>query len=100
MNLTTQSQLNLLIKEFKTLQTDADSLAFAPKWRVFYSDLSQEDAKIATNAWFNAISDNLFQIRKTVENMSNEEKQVHVGFFDDIKNHAFFQKNEANVLSV
>lgn len=99
MNLTTQSQLNLLIKEFKSLQTDGDSLVFAPKWRVFYNNLSQEDAKIATKAWFDAISDNLFQIRKTVENMSNEEKQKHVGFFDDIKSHAFFQKNEANILS-
>jgi hypothetical protein len=92
MDATTKMQLDALINAFKTLQTDRDSGAFAPKWRIFYSNLSQEDAKIATKAWFDAISDNLFQIRKTVENMSNEEKKAHVGFFDDIKNHAFFEK--------
>ena len=100
MNLTTQSQLNLLIKEFKSLQTDSDSRVFAPKWRVFYNNLSQEDAKIATKAWFDAISDNLFQIRKTVETMSNEEKKEHVSFFDDVKNHDFFQKRETTALSI
>ena len=47
MNLTTQSQLAHLIDEFKLLQTDADSHAFEPKWRSFYDNLNQEDAKIA-----------------------------------------------------
>ncbi len=97
MDATTKMQLDALINAFKTLQTDGDSLVFAPKWRVFYNNLSQEDAKIATKAWFDAISDNLFEIRKTVETMSNEEKQEHVGFFDDVKNHAFFQKASLKV---
>jgi hypothetical protein len=92
MNLATQSQLNILIREFKTLQTDSDSLAFAPKWRVFYNSLSQEDAKVATKAWFDAISDNLSEMRKIVGTMSNEEKQENIGFFDEFKNHPFLQR--------
>jgi hypothetical protein len=100
MNLATQSQLNILIKEFKTLQTNGDSLVFEPKWRAFFETLDHEDAKIAIKAWFDAISENLSAIKKSVGTMSNEEKQENAGFFDDIKAHSFFQKKVANSLAV
>ena len=91
MNLTTQSQLAHLIDEFKLLQTDADSHAFEPKWRSFYDNLNQEDAKIAAKAWFGAIKENLSEIRKIVDVMSNEDKAQFAGSFEPLKNHAFFQ---------
>ena len=100
MNIATQSQLNSLIREFKTLQTDGDSRVFEPKWRTFFKKLNHEDAKIAIKAWFDAISENLSEIKKAVSTMSNEEKQEHAGFFDDIKAHAFFQKSAESSLSI
>ena len=87
MNLTTQSQLTHLIDAFKLLQTDADSNAFEPKWRSFYNNLNQEDAKIAAKAWFGAIKDNLSEIRKIVDVMSNEDKAQFTGSFEQLKNH-------------
>jgi hypothetical protein len=92
MNITTKSQLNILIKEFKSLQTDSDSLTFAPKWRTFYDNLSQEDAIIATTAWMNAIYENLSEIKKLVEKMSDDEKHEFANFFTDLENHPFFQR--------
>lgn len=100
MNIATQSQLNILIKEFKTLQTDGDSRVFEPKWRAFFEKLNPEDAKIAIKAWFDAISENLSEIKKAVGTMSNEEKQEHAGFFDDIKAHSFFQKSTESSFSI
>jgi hypothetical protein len=95
MDVESKYQLAILIKEFKTLQTNGDSLVFESKWRAFFETLNHEDAKIAIKAWFDVISENLSAIKKSVGTMSNEEKQENAGFFDDIKAHSFFHKKVA-----
>jgi hypothetical protein len=100
MDVEAKYQLAILIKEFKTLQTNGDSLVFEPKWRAFFETLNHEDAKIAIKAWFDAISENLSAIKKSVGTMSNEEKQENAGFFDDIKAHSFFSKISRSNLAI
>lgn len=64
MDAKTKKQLDVLMEEFMWLQTDEDLKAFDAKWRVFYTNLSRADAKIATTAWFDTIFENLGEIRK------------------------------------
>ena len=55
MDFKTKAQLDALMEEFMWLQTDEDGAVFDAKWRVFYTRLSREDAKIAWQAWLDTI---------------------------------------------
>ena len=63
MDFKTKAQLDVLMEEFMWLQNDDDLTAFDAKWRIFYAPLNKQDAKIATTAWYDAIFQNLGEIR-------------------------------------
>ena len=64
MDIKTKVQLDVLMEEFMWLQNDDDLKAFDAKWRIFYAPLNKADAKIATTAWYDAIFQNLSEIKK------------------------------------
>ena len=93
MDIETKAQLDVLMEKFMWLQTDADSQAFDAQWRVFFASLNKEDAKIAVTAWFDTIKENLAEINKLVDLMSNEDKIEFAESFAELKNHPFFHRN-------
>ena len=92
MDFKTKAQLDALMDEFMWLQTDEDGAVFDAKWRVFYTRLSREDAKIAWQAWLDTINENLSEIKKSVRKMSVEESREFAVSFLELQNHPFLQK--------
>lgn len=92
MDIKTKKQLDVLMEEFMWLQTDEDGIVFDAKWRVFYTSLSREDAKIAWQAWLATIHENLSEIKKSVSKMSIEETREFAVSFLELQNHPFLQK--------
>ena len=79
MDFKTKAQLDALMEEFMWLQTDEDGAVFDAKWRVFYTRLSREDAKIAWQAWLDTIYENLSEIRKSVSRLPEDGDYTEIG---------------------
>ena len=79
MDFKTKAQLDALMEEFMWLQTDEDGAVFDAKWRVFYTRLSREDAKIAWQAWLDTIYENLSEIRKSVSRLPEGGDYTEIG---------------------
>lgn len=80
MDIKTKKQLDTLMEEFMWLQTiDEDGAVFDAKWRVFYTRLSREDAKIAWQAWLDTINENLSEIRKSVSKLPEGGDYTDIG---------------------
>ena len=79
MDIKTKAQLDALMEEFMWLQTDEDGAVFDAKWRVFYTRLSREDAKIAWQAWLDTIYENLGEIRKSVSQLPEGGDYTEIG---------------------
>ena len=79
MDFKTKAQLDALMEEFMWLQTDEDGAVFDAKWRVFYTRLSREDAKIAWQAWIDTIYENIGEIRKSVSRLPEGGDYTEIG---------------------
>jgi hypothetical protein len=96
MDFKTKARLDVLMEEFMWLQTDEDLNAFDAKWRVFYSALDRADAKIATTAWYDAIFENLGEIRKLIFNLPEGGDYTTIGtLLEKIATSPFLQKTVA-----
>jgi hypothetical protein len=89
MNQLNKIKLNELIAQSKKMYTDADTQAFAIKWRTFLDSLDQIDGKIACEAYFAAIYETLDKIEEDVkdlvENGTEQERLDYSNLLEELK---------------
>lgn len=89
MNHSNKIKLIGLIAQSKKMYTDADTQAFAIKWRTFLDSLSQIDGEIACEAYFAAIFETLDKIEEDikdlVENGTEQERQDYAVLLEKLK---------------
>ena len=90
MNKSNKLRLDTLILQSQTMGTEEYSLEkFAADWHTFLNELNARDRKIAVQAYFQGIKDNLKIIKKgvdeLVQNGTEIDRQAFSDKFDKIK---------------
>ena len=90
MNKSNKIRLDALILQSQTMGTEENSLEkFAAVWHSFLNELNANDRKIAVQAYFQGIKDNLEIIKKGVEeivqNGTEIDRQAFSNEFEKIK---------------
>lgn len=97
MNKANQIKLDELITQSKTMYTDHDREVFSPKWWRFVNSLDSKDARIAVDAYFAAIFDNLNQIEKDVkdlvQNGTEQDRLEYSALLDTLKEPLMANRN-------
>ena len=90
MNKLVKNRLDALIVQSQNMGAEENGLEnFATKWHIFLAELNSIDRKIAVEAYFQGIFDNLEIIKKGIQdvakNGSEKERQEYFNEFEKMK---------------
>ena len=90
MNKLVKNRMDALILQSQNMDAEENGLEnFAVKWHIFLDELDSIDRKIAVEAYFQGIFDNLEIIKKGIQdisqNLSEKERQEYFNEFAKMK---------------